>query len=138
MLKIYKLIIILLLFAKSEFSQTGTFDFDSSPNRSGAPQIVTQTVSSVTLTVSDNGTNGTNYANAGGWWGTSSNICYSLSNNVSQVVLTFSSNVNIGSLRAGEYDQNNYTWIFTPNTGTAVTQAVDGSHSGGTSVNFGN
>lgn len=126
-----------LVIASIAYSQTGVYDFESASQTGTTPNKVTQTVSGVTLTVSSTSTANDHVTLADGsnGWGTSSNVSYCEWGSATQMVLTFSTSVNVSSLRAGEVNNNNYTWTFTPNTGSAQNIAVNGST--GTRVSFG-
>ncbi|MGD8782150.1 MAG: hypothetical protein PVH88_24695, partial [Ignavibacteria bacterium] len=119
------------------FAQTGTFDFTDASQTGSTPTTVTQTVDGVTLVVSAtaNSSDHVYLVNGGDQWSTSANVAYCQWTSATQMVLTFDASVNIGSMRVGEVNSNDYTWVFTPSSGSAKSIAVDGGD--GATVDFG-
>ncbi len=129
-------IMALFLYTNSVYSLSETFDFGTA-STFGDPTKVTQTIGSITLTVSTTTAinDDLSLMDGGSYGGTSGNVVFAQWASATTMVLTFSTSVNIGSLRACEINGANYTWTFTPNTGSAQNIPVNGTN--GTSANFG-
>lgn len=122
----------------SLYAQSGTFDFGTGASQSGDPTTVTQTKSGVVLTVSATSTlnDDIELYDMGGEDGTSGSTAVNMWGDGTTMVLTFSATVNISTLRIGEYQNFSYSLRFTPNTGSYVDVAIDGTNGTTATVNF--
>lgn len=113
-----------------------TFDFTTSSDNGSN---VTTTVSTVTLTATSSNGAAVGVTGAGGYGGTSGNILLADTGGAtaSSLTLTFDKAVDITSIRAVDTLGGSATnWTFTPDSGGAVVQSVDGTTGVTVSLNF--
>ncbi len=126
------LLVLALLLAPFASAQTGVFTFSTSPQKdlNNGVSAVTETVGSVTLTITATGPGAGTLAawDYSDWKGVNG---YSVADNdpVSSLLLTFSQPVNVARLRFADGDHNTSTgtYVFTPNTGVPFTASDNGT-----------
>ena len=106
-----------------------TFDFESSTAGSDQPSV-SQTVSGITITLTDNiGANAWSVLDAGGSLGSTAKLAYLNSENASTITVSFSGEIDLKSLvffEAGgpSYVTTGANYVFTPTSGSGANSTV--------------
>ena len=133
------LMLILIFSISNTFSQSGTYDFYTGATQDG--QSISQTVSSVTLTIySDHSTTPYPSMTLQDWSAYppfTDNAATMNGQAKTSCTFSFSSAVNLKSILVADFaGTTNYNLLFTPNVGASYHQVIDGSNGSVVTLNF--